>query len=39
MYKLLFGVVDADVPVLFIANNVDKWTQPYLRTAVRYWCP
>ena len=23
VYKLLFGVVDADVPALFVANNVD----------------
>jgi len=27
VYKLLFGMVDADVPVLFVANNVDTVTR------------
>jgi len=27
VYKLLFGMVDADVPVLFVANKVDTVTR------------
>ena len=27
VYKLLFGIVDADVPALFVANNVDTVTR------------
>ena len=27
VYKLLFGMVDADVPALFVANNVDTVTR------------
>jgi len=28
MYKLLFGMVDADVSALFVASNLDTVTQP-----------